>query len=266
MVALLHLLVALATLTSIAYATSNDLPKCEFDTEIQFYNAEIDILDLPEACYDDNNLMTIGFIIQDVVWDVEDRLPRFKEETSRTKVCPFPEEVEERRNRRLLSKTLYAGKEKQSRKLAPAPAPTPNMITRRYRFQSTGRCRRCKNKTTARQLQSRSEVCSFVKQAMLYQEQAEDTLKECIAILAKFDAMARVLDDKDADKLLEKAQDKVDKCKEENDEATRVEKDAARFCESAAGASQGTLKDLVKDAEHIQWMMPRTQQRRQPSL
>ena len=44
--------------------TNNDLQKCEFDTEVQFYTADIDVLDLPEACHEENELATIGFLIQ----------------------------------------------------------------------------------------------------------------------------------------------------------------------------------------------------------
>jgi hypothetical protein len=61
------------------------LPKCEFDTEIQFYNADIDVLDLPDSC-NDSDLINIGFIIQDVVDEVEARMPDYREEYMTTQV------------------------------------------------------------------------------------------------------------------------------------------------------------------------------------
>lgn len=56
--------VRLLSLSFAATPLAESLPKCELDTETQFYNAEFDILDLPEACYDNTHLTTLGFLIQ----------------------------------------------------------------------------------------------------------------------------------------------------------------------------------------------------------
>jgi hypothetical protein len=69
MARLIHILllfVAFASCKTLAadlYADSK-LPDCEFDTEVQFYTSEIDVSGLPEACYNDVHLTTIGFLIQ----------------------------------------------------------------------------------------------------------------------------------------------------------------------------------------------------------
>lgn len=57
-------LVLAAALLLPSLSVAQDLPTCELDTEIQFFTAEFDVLDLPEACYDEKHLTTLGFLIQ----------------------------------------------------------------------------------------------------------------------------------------------------------------------------------------------------------
>lgn len=108
-----------------------DKPACELGTEIQFYTAEFDILGLPEECYEKKHLTTIGFIIQDVIYNVEERLPLWKEEKSETDVCPFPKELQE--NQRSLQN-------RKNRKRNP----------RSYKYTASGACRRCRKRNNDR--------------------------------------------------------------------------------------------------------------------
>lgn len=67
----LAILVMLLLHPAISVIENADLEPCEFDTEVQFYTADIDVLNLPEACYEQeteratiDHLTTIGFLIQ----------------------------------------------------------------------------------------------------------------------------------------------------------------------------------------------------------
>jgi hypothetical protein len=66
---LVHLiLVSFIALLSSSFAAPSPaeetLQPCQFDTEIQFYNVEFSMLDLPEECHDKKHLTTLGFMIQ----------------------------------------------------------------------------------------------------------------------------------------------------------------------------------------------------------
>lgn len=59
--ALFRLLLVLACIVYLTFAkcggnsddySDDNLPECEFDTEVQFYNIDIDVLELPELCTD----------------------------------------------------------------------------------------------------------------------------------------------------------------------------------------------------------------------
>ena len=92
----------------------NELLECPFDTgsEIEFYTAEIGISGLPDSC-DDNDLITIGMFIQDVVDEVEARMPQYQGEKSITLVCPFPKNTLEDKRRGLQERTRYRRKKLQ---------------------------------------------------------------------------------------------------------------------------------------------------------
>lgn len=149
------LLVASLQLSHSALASSDDLPECEFDTQVQFYNVDIDVLNLPENCRDPD-LINIGFITQDVVDETEEKMPDYREEYMSTLVCPFPDEVAEGRRRRRRQLDTIAMRHLQ----------TTTTRTRRYRFRGTGRCRRCRRNNNARMLEDVSDgrICSIANQ------------------------------------------------------------------------------------------------------
>lgn len=69
MARLVHMVLLFAAFASYKTSAADlyaefELPDCEFDTEVQFYTSEIDVSGLPEACYSDLHLTTIGFLIQ----------------------------------------------------------------------------------------------------------------------------------------------------------------------------------------------------------
>ena len=175
--------------------------------------------------------VTIGFLIQDVVDEIElYRMPQYREEWMHTNVCPFPETEEiVGRQRRLGSHRM--------------------LLLIRYRYRRSGTCTRCRSGTTDRFLSESQEVCSMAASANTQKEYANTAYKESKSVLKRIDDMARVLDDDKADKLLKKAQDQAEMCKEESDKATQAENHAATMCVDAASVDTKTMEKIKKEAE-----------------
>lgn len=218
------LLFVLATLASLAIASADvdptgDLPECENDTEIQFYNAKIGIMELTESCTDPD-LFTIGFLIQDVVEDVESRMPRYREESMQTEICPFPQETETEERRML----------KENGKILSYNA-------------KTGRCQRCKDKTTSRRRLLKSvDVCSVAKRVVRLKHEAEYAATESNAILERMKEKAAnaLFDDVDLSGILSRATVSARDCQEESSVASAAAKVAAELCAAASRLRSST--------------------------
>lgn len=245
LVRLIATVVALSTFasTSVTLAETYDqdaLPRCEFDTEIQFYNLEISLLDLPDLCTDDlHHMNTIGVFIQDVVDEVEDRMPEYKEERSVTLVCPFAEEV--KGQHRVLKESSFrpAGE----RNLATtSTTTTTNKRRRRYKFRAAGRCRRCKEKTTARRRveeEESNDVCAIAAEISILRDRAVYFASTCHSVLQSMKAK----DFENGSFFLRQAEESAVKCQEESHIASRAATAAMELCEKAS--SLRSFKDVT---------------------
>jgi len=225
-----------------------ELPSCEYDTEIQFYRAIIDVLNLPEACQNDKNLMAVGFIIQDVVWDVEDRLPEYKGEKSHSGVCPFPDQVDEVR-RSLGLKTWPPENIHNDRMLQ----------TNRWRYRLQGRCQRCKNQTTARRRlkQQATHVCYVSEQTMILQDQVGYAASASAAILQRMKDTAsnQVFRDVDISELLYQAGQRAQECQEESSKAARAGAVVTEICIKASRLRASTESLLTQGKTELDNVM-----------
>lgn len=251
--------VTLATLQSLSLAATlepskpenkDKLPKCPYDTEVQFYTAAIDILDLPEACHEERHLNTIGFLLQDVVHSCEDLLPEYKEEQSKTKVCPFPMEVEEQR-RNLRENNPNANGNASQR--ANPNSSSVAQKRRRYKYGMVGSCRRCRKGMNGRTLEAnKNDVCSMSEEIVRLREETKYAATSAQAILASMQekAAGSVLPQDDADiaEMLTHAIGYARQCVEANEIATKCAETASRLCEeeSLLESSQSTLQKLVE--------------------
>lgn len=212
------LLASLLSLTVAAESdpslSTQDLPECEFDTEVQFYTADIDVLQLPEACSEGFHLSTIGFILQDVVSDVEERMPKYKEEESNTLVCPFPDEVQDEHGTRRLE------------------------LLTTYRYRASGRCRRCGTYyDRLRKLQTNS-VCSISKSTNRLRDEVEYAANAAWDILQAMNTKVKseaLLGEQPAKAILTKANAYYQECHTESLVASKASKAAEELCVSSSG-------------------------------
>jgi len=214
---------------------NEELPKCPYDDsgfEIQFYNLEIEVLDLPEGCMDDD-MITIGLLVQDAVDEVEDRMPQYEGEKSVTLICPFPEQVDKRR------------------------ALTLRRAARFYKYDGVGRvCRRCNNK---------SRRWSARRRAMLQESNDIDmcTIAERAQVSAAYSASAchdilQIMKNKVEDEgfehgsfLLRHAEQSARDCRNESHATTEAVKSAMKLCKMATYRLRyrSSMEQVKKDAE-----------------
>jgi hypothetical protein len=96
---------------------------------------DIVIKNLPAECNTEFHLETVGFFIQDVVSEVEERMPEYKGEYLDTSMCLLP--VVNTTRRRL------------------------QLVTGTYTYKGTGRCRRCKTRNADRRLRQNRFLTLF---------------------------------------------------------------------------------------------------------
>ena len=140
---------------------------------------------------------------------MESRLPIYKQEKSDTNVCPFPEEVQEERRR---------------------------LATRVYRYKATGRCRRCRNRTTARgRLLQANKVCSISIQMIQLRDEATYVATTVSEILesTRMKAAGGVIPDVEATTILNQADHSARQCQEQSAIMSRAEERVTRLCVEA---------------------------------
>lgn len=215
---LLHLVLATMVL-SVSISAEVDpkveLPECGAgNIEVQFFNAYIDIENLPPSC-NSRNLIDIGFLIQDVVEEVDGLVPLFREEKMLTTVCPFPDTI---------------------------------ASTRRY--QATGRGERCMNSQAAGRLLQTRNACSVAEKTIKLQQKAEYVATKCNGILRSMMERANndVFESVDLGELLERASDGAQVCQEAAATATKASQAAADLCslENLPGSSSD---DIIRETE-----------------
>lgn len=157
-----------------------DLPQCQADLEVTFFNAQIDVK-LPPGCSNIRHLLDIGFLISDAVAESFD--PAFDEEKMRTTVCPFPDEID-----------------------------VDGVAT--YRYQATGRGERCPSTGPPRSLQMNSP-CSVAEQIGKLQEQVERDVIASRSILLRMRERvgSEVMEDVDLQSVVRRASEGAEKCK-----------------------------------------------------
>lgn len=100
------------------------------DIEERHYNLQVQVENLPETCTD-QQLVVVGWLVEDVVQDMEEKMPEYQGEDWITSLCPLPEKsVDAVRSRILSAKTSLRralGKRRSST----------------YTYDGSGRCRRC---------------------------------------------------------------------------------------------------------------------------
>jgi len=234
-------LFAAALLVEVTHAAprtvNKDLPKCPYDdsgSEIQFYDLEIEVLDLPDECTD-NDLITIGLMIQDAVDEIEDRMPQYEGEKSVTLICPFPEQVDKRR-------ALDARRRAQSR-------------GRFYKYDGTGRvCRRCFNKSTVRRrarLEERNDIdmCTIAERA---QVSAAYSSAACHDVLQSMKNKVEDEGFQSGSFILLQAEQSARDCQKESRAAIEAAKSAMKLCKTAASRLRyrSSVEQVKKDAEN----------------
>lgn len=129
---------------------------CPFAQEERlYYNIDIYIEGLADNCVD-YDLIGIGGILQNLVNQVEEEIPEYKDtEKMETIVCPIPlEEDIDRRRRRLEANQQQTKPRKKKRR-----------GRKRYTYKGSGRCRRCKANNSDRRLQASPEICDAADMA-----------------------------------------------------------------------------------------------------
>lgn len=217
-------IIAFISLAFLIYSDADDsLEGCPHSIEVQFYDVAIEISPLPDAC-SEQDLISIGFLIQDVILEVEHRMPEYKEEYMTTDVCAKPEAVGREEDPladvRHLETTVEKKKQRKKRG--------------RYRWsKGRGRCKRCKKNNKDRLLRE-SEVCANADSAKQQKDRVATDLAETTKILSGIDAKARILDNGEADDILKEAQDTLDECMKANEAVTQAAIRAKRLCRKAS--------------------------------
>jgi hypothetical protein len=214
--AFIHFLFVLAALVSSTFAADPlvDLQECGAGIEIQFFNAYIDIVNLPPTCKS-KDLTDIGFLIQDVVEEVDGLMPTCLGEKMSTTSCPFPETI---------------GWEE----------------TRRY--QATGRGERRTNNPASRRLAT--NACSITEKIAALQGKAAYAASTSKVLLKRM--MKRASDDAfenvELAELLQRASDGARACQEASESANEAEKAATKLCASENALGSSTER-LIHQAE-----------------
>lgn len=215
-------IVLMLTLSLVMSHAEKQLPKCPYDdqtSEIQFYDVQIDVSNLPESCTEDD-MVTIGIMIQKVVDEVEDRMPQYEGEKSITLICPFPREVEKRRNLQTTTTTTTTRRRRRTGRL--------------YKYSGTGRaCRRCSNKTTSRRRrvvleEGSDDICAIAKRA---QTRAERSASSCDTVLQNMKDKAKENGLGEDGALLEQAKLTARYCQEVSRVASDAAKSAMELCD-----------------------------------
>lgn len=222
------------------------LTKCPFKdqtSEIQFYNTEIEIWNLPETCTEDD-MVTIGVLIQSVVDEVEDRMPQYEGEKSITFICPYPEKVDAGRRRLQTTTTTTATKRRRR-------------SGTRYKYSGTGRaCRRCRNKTTARRRRRlaamlKEEDENFCAIAERAHYDAEYSASICQNVLQSMKNKVNESGSAGSGFILQQAEQDARDCQDQSRVAIEDAMSALTLCDKASQIRALTDKDQVKKVTNV---------------
>lgn len=212
MKAITHILFGLAT-TVLPCSVAADpvdsletLPECGTDIEIQFFNAYIDIANLPPSC-NKKNVLDIGFLVQDVVETIDNAMPGFQGETMHTTVCPLAQQI---------GKSSWGGVQ---------------------RFAATGRAERCKSSnSSARRLLQANSPCSLATRAKELQRKVEYAVSASIAILRSMMERAgtAVFDNLDLSWNLERASEGARVCQEAAADVALAASEVTNICNNSS--------------------------------
>lgn len=167
----------------------HELPNCNGDLEVGFFNAHID-LNLLHTCNNKDKL-DIGFVIQDAIDQAGYRMRTFQQEKLETTSCPFPDEIKDG-------------------------------VDISFRFQATGRGERCKNgaPSTGRRMlaHERSDACYITERITSLKEKIDFAMSASNATFMRIKGVSKsqALDSDRhlARKLLIEANQNVEVCME----------------------------------------------------
>jgi hypothetical protein len=201
---------------------------------------DIEFSNLPDECNNELDLETIGILIQNVISEVEERMPEYEGEYLDTTLCPLPESNTTRRL------------QKVSRRLAGT-----------YTYKGTGRCRRCLTRNTDRRLQQnrflawfgfgqrhlQSDCAEETETVTIQKDLAEAAVQTADTVLLDLTDMAKDFqENKDVKSIIALAESTNPKVKAERTLASIAAELTISLCSQAATSRIDDVNNTVQDA------------------
>jgi hypothetical protein len=231
-------------------AVNDNLPQCngQDKDEYAFYTADIVLASVDPAYQcSELQLTTLGFLIQDIVDEVEGIMPEYKNEYIRTILCPLPKAEDDKGRRKLLLDSKV-----QNENIFDSSQRDLTVQRKRYTFKARGTCRRCKNRTTSRQLAvsfTAMDVCTETKEALHIKMHTERSCDAAVDMLVTVTELAWIYDNESA-RFIEIGDETIAECHRATRSASTAAREAVTLCEKALSESSAfNMRHVMKKVQ-----------------
>jgi hypothetical protein len=227
-----------------------NLPDCHVDTIDLFFNANFTIESTSEA-----DFVYLGLLLEQIVDELEQEYPSFKQEYIKTSICPVPiveNSTTTETNKSTTDVTLDRRSLKKKKKKK------KRRRKKRYSYTSGGRCRRCKSDSTDRRLAASPknqtemveevarEACIHAETAMFAASAARQGFDRCDKLKSDVDKLAQGYKQADvAETYVETLGSMHENCKQFEYMARKAADIAPGWCSLATDYAESRL-----EAEH----------------
>lgn len=207
-------------------------------------NLDIIISDVSSGCSNENALIDIGAVIQDVVAEVEEDIPRYENENMETLVCPLPL-IEFEKVRLLRADDMGiedSGRDLQKKK--------KKEKRRRYRYRGGVKCQRCLRRNSDRRLQDLVEsTCNKADIAVFAADMAATAIQNAVEAINYLKKKAIECEDlKLAAEAVTNGKTLLQQCRDSHEIAMNEAKRARSQCTQSRNAGPG---DDVRQFEQL---------------